>query len=247
MKILSISLVLGLICASAPTRGVTVTQAQARRKATGKKLLYSCPMHPDVKSSKPGKCPRCSMALRVVANTPTTSATPAPASKDTEDAFSFSSSQIPDAKVLDQNGKRLNFYSDLIKDKTVAINFIFTTCTNICPPLTATFRRVQLELGKTSQNVNLISVSVDPTIDTPERLHEFAAKFNAGPGWTFVTGEKAEIDGLLKALGAAVAYKNDHTPLILIGSDLTGVWTRAYGLSSPASLVKTITGVANPK
>lgn len=245
MKILSITLALGLICASAPMRGVTLTRAQGRQKATGKNLRYSCPMHPDVRSSKRGKCPRCSMALRVVSNTPATS--PAPASKDMEDAFSFSSSQIPDAKVLDQNGKPLNFYSDLIKDKTVAINFIFTTCTNICPPLTATFRRVQLELGKTSQNVNLISVSVDPSIDTPERLHEFAAKFNAGPGWTFVTGEKAEIDGLLKALGVAVAYKNDHTPLILIGSDVTGVWTRAYGLSSPASLVKTITGVANPK
>jgi len=163
------------------------------------------------------------------------------------DPFSFSSSQIPDSKVLDQSGKSLNFYSDLIKDKTVAINFIFTTCTNICPPLTATFRRVQQELGKAGQNVNLISVSVDPSIDTPERLHAFAAKFNAGPGWTFVTGEKAEIDGLLRALGVAVAYKNDHTPLILIGNDVTGVWTRAYGLSSPATLIRTMTNVASPK
>ena len=177
---------------------------------------------------------------------PATSPTPVPAIKDTQDHF-FLSSQIPDSQVLDQNGKRLNFYSDLIKDKTVAINFIFTTCTNICPPLTATFRRVQQELGKTGPNVTLISVSVDPTIDTPQRLHDFAAKFNAGPGWTFVTGEKAEIDGLLKALGVAVAYKNDHTPLILIGNDKTGVWTRAYGLSSPATLIKTMTNVAGPK
>src|SRR6185436_1813106 len=100
---------------------------------------------------------------------------------------------------------------------------------------------------KTGQKVNLISVSVDPTIDTPERLHDFAAKFNAAPGWTFVTGQKNEIDGLLKALGVAVASKNDHTPLILIGNDVTDVWTRAYGLSSPASLTKTITDVAHSK
>lgn len=247
MKVLSIVLALGLICALAPLRSIPLTHAQSRQKPAPKNQRYSCPMHPDVVSSKPGKCPRCGMALRMVSNTPVTSPTPAPAIRNTEDSFSFSSSQIPDSQVLDQNGKSLSFYSDLIKDKTVAINFIFTTCTNICPPLTATFRRVQQELGKTGQKVNLISVSVDPSIDTPERLHEFAAKFNTGPGWTFVTGEKAEIDNLLKALGVAVAFKNDHTPLVLIGSDVTGVWTRAYGLSSPATLVKTITGVASPK
>lgn len=247
MKLLSIALAFGLICALGPMPGVPLTQAQSRQKVARKNLRYSCPMHPDVMSSRPGKCPRCGMALRVARNAPATSPTSVPVIKDTEDPFSFSSSQIPDSKVMDQNGKPLSFYSDLIKNKTVAINFIFTTCTTICPPLTATFRRVQQELRKTGQNVHLISVSVDPSIDTPERLHDFAAKFNAGPGWTFVTGEKSEIDGLLKALGVAVADKNDHTPLILIGNDLTGFWTRSYGLSSPATLIKTITDVASHK
>ncbi len=245
MKLLSIALVLGLICALAPMRSVPLTQAQSRQKAARKNLRYACPMHPDVTSSRPGKCPRCGMALRMVRNTPATSPTPVPAIADPDGSFSFSSSQIPDSKVLDQNGKSLNFYSDLIKHKTVAINFIFTTCTTICPPLTATFRRVQQELAKTGQNVHLISVSVDPSIDTPERLQGFAAKFNAGPGWTFVTGEKAEIDRLLRALGVAIADKNDHTPLVLIGNDLTGFWTRTYGLSSPTSLIKTMTDVAS--
>jgi len=247
MKLLTIAFALGLICAVAPIRCAPVTQAQSRQKPARKNLRYACPMHPDVTSSKPGKCPRCGMALRMVRNAPEASPTPVPETKDAEDLFSFSSARIPDTKVLDQNGNPLNFYSDLIKDKTVAINFIFTTCTTICPPLTATFRRVQQELGKTGQNVHLISVSVDPSIDTPERLHDFAAKFNAGPGWTFVTGEKAEIDGLLRALGVAVADKNDHTPLILIGNDVTGFWTRTYGLSPPATLIKTITDAASHK
>lgn len=247
MKVLSIALALGLIWALAPMCSVTLTHAQTRQKAARKNVRYSCPMHPAVVSSRPGKCPRCGMALRMVTNTPATNPTPVPAIKDRDDSFSFSSSQIPDSPILDQNGKSLHFYSDLIKGKTVAINFIFTTCTNICPPLTATFRRVQQELEKTGKKVTLISISVDPSIDTPERLHDFAAKFNAGPRWTFVTGEKAEIDGLLRALGVAVAYKNDHTPLMLIGNDVTGVWTRAYGLSSPATLIKIMTGVAGPK
>jgi len=159
----------------------------------------------------------------------------------------FSSSQIPDAQVLDQNGKQLNFYSDLIKGKTVAINFLFTTCTAICPSLAATFRRVQQDAAARGLEVQLISVSVDPTTDTPERLHDFAAKFKAGPGWTFVTGDKARIDSVLQALGAAVSNKNDHTPMILIGNEASDYWTRAYGLTSPAKIVDILAAAAKRK
>ncbi|HYG79759.1 MAG TPA: SCO family protein, partial [Pyrinomonadaceae bacterium] len=149
--------------------------------------------------------------------------------------------RIPDVPVLDQQGRRLNFYSDLVKGKTVAINFIFTTCTTVCPPLTATFRRVQQELGeRAGREVELISISVDPTTDTPERLKGFAEKFKAGPGWTFVTGGKPEVSALLKALGAATADKNDHTPLVLVGNDAAGRWTRTYGLSPASAILKVI-------
>jgi cytochrome oxidase Cu insertion factor (SCO1/SenC/PrrC family) len=191
------------------------------------------------------------MTLRLVTtNDPVKApaATPiAIASNAGDDSSGFSSARVPDIKVYDQNGNRLNFYTDLIKNKTVAINFIFTTCTTICPPMTATFRRVQEELAKTALDVKLISVSVDPATDTPERLRDFAAKFKAGPGWTFVTGDKAEMDSLLRALGAAVADKNDHSPMILVGNDATSYWTRTYGLSAPTTLVKVITDAANHK
>jgi len=187
------------------------------------------------------------MRLRAV-KTKSASALPAkPSAAETNDN-SLTSLRIPDVPVYDQNGKRLNFYSDLVKGKTVAINFIFTTCTTICPPMTATFRRVQQQLSESAgNNVYLISVSVDPVTDVPERLRDFAAKFHAGPGWTFVTGSKTDIDSLLQALGAAVADKNDHTPMILVGNDASGYWTRAYGLSPPTTLVKLITAVAQRK
>ena len=132
-----------------------------------------------------------------------------------------------------------------MKGKVVAINFVFTTCTTICPPLTATFRRVQQQLAEQKSSAQLISVSVDPAIDTPERLRDFAAKFKAEPGWAFVTGNTSDINSLLQQLGVAVTNKNDHTPMILIGNDEAGYWTRAYGLSSPTSLVKLITEAAN--
>lgn len=149
---------------------------------------------------------------------------------------------IPDVAVLDQHGNALHFYTDLIKDKTVAINFIFTNCTTICPPLAATFARLQKEMGdKIGKDVHLISISVDPVTDTPERLKAWGAKFKAGPGWTFVTGEKQEMDKLLNALGAAVSKREDHTPAMIIGNDSKGVWTRTYGLAK----INQIIGVIN--
>jgi protein SCO1 len=224
--------------------------AQTRRRSPQKKVIrYACPMHPEFISSSPGKCPKCGMTLRAVKSEQLdkTSASEItsnePTATQTDPAVSL---RIPDTVVYDQNGKRLKFYTNLIKGKTVAINFIFTTCTSICPPLTATFRRVQQQLGERN-DVQLISVSVDPTIDVPERLKEYADKFKAGPGWTFVTGDKIEIDSLLRALGAAVANKNDHTPTILIGSDSAGYWTRAYGLSPPSRLVEIIRDTASRK
>lgn len=228
--------------------------AATAQKTTARKVAqtYSCPMHPEVVSKRPGRCPKCGMKLRVVqSEAPATTVTPVANQTvdSTANPMNFSESlRIPDARVYDQNGKRLNFYTDLVKGKTVAINFIFTTCTASCPALTATFRRVQQELGeRLGHDVYLISISVDPVTDVPQRLHDYAEKFHAGPGWTFVTGEKAEINSVLKALGTAVADKNDHTPMILVGNDATAFWTRTYGLSSPTTLVKVITDAANHK
>ncbi len=164
-----------------------------------------------------------------------------------EAAGARSHTRIPDIPVRDQNGRQLKFYSDLVKGKTVAINFIFTTCTTICPSLTATFRRVQEDLATRAPDVQLISVSVDPITDTPERLLDFATRFKAGPGWTFVTGDKADIDSLLLLLGAAAANASDHTPTILVSNDVTGYRTRTYGLSSPAALLKVVTEAASRK
>jgi cytochrome oxidase Cu insertion factor (SCO1/SenC/PrrC family) len=245
-------LLIALVCFAVPLRDTHMVEAQTRKKAQPKApRKYSCPMHPEVTSTKRGRCPKCGMSLRLVqkkvVSPAAADATPSAFPGIIVDTTAASSLQIPDVRVSDQSGNQINFYSDLVKGKTVAINFIFTTCTTICPPLTATFRRVQQDLKTKAVDAQLISVSVDPTIDTPERLRDYAAKFRAEPGWTFVTGSKSEIDSLLQALGVAVANKNDHTPTILIGNDAAKYWTRAYGLSSPTALIKTITEVADHK
>jgi cytochrome oxidase Cu insertion factor (SCO1/SenC/PrrC family) len=151
---------------------------------------------------------------------------------------------IPDVELLDQDGRQIHFYTDLVKGRTVVINFIFTTCTTICPPLGATFARVQKELGdKVGRDVRFISISVDPATDTPERLKAWGAKFHAGDGWTLVTGNKPQVDELLRALGASYARREDHSPTVLIGNDAHDNWTRTYGLANTSQLVQIIDNI----
>jgi len=196
-------------------------------------------MHPEIKSKQRGKCPKCKMDLILQ-----TTSVPATTSAVDDRVNTGGKLKIPDIPVLDQDGNTLHFYTDLIKNKTVAINFIFTNCTTICPPLAATFARLQKEMGeKIGTDVHLISISVDPLTDTPERLKAWGAKFKAGPGWTFVTGEKQEMDKLLTALGAAVSKREDHTPSMIIGNDSKSVWTRTYGLAKISQLMGVIQNV----
>lgn len=151
---------------------------------------------------------------------------------------------IPDVVLLNQDGEEVRFYSDLVKDRVVAINTIFTTCTTICPPMGANFSRLGNLMGeKVGRDFILISISVDPVTDTPQRLKAWSEKFKAGPGWTLLTGPKSDVDRLLKALKVFTADKWDHAPILLVGNEAAGDWTRAYGLAPPGKLAEIISGM----
>ncbi|HLF95599.1 MAG TPA: SCO family protein [Methylococcaceae bacterium] len=149
---------------------------------------------------------------------------------------------FPNIPLTTQDGKTVRFYDDLIKDKVVAINFIYTQCGDVCPMETANLRRVQKELGeRVGRDIFLVSISVDPERDTPQALKEYAGKFKAGPGWTFATGKKDDIKRLRQKLGlyreeAGGEKLNQHHTSFLVGNEATGRWMKRSPFDNPKVL-----------
>ncbi|EPE95140.1 SCO family protein [Rhizobium grahamii] len=134
---------------------------------------------------------------------------------------------FPNVEVVTQNGERVRFYDDLIKGKIVLISFIFTSCTDLCPLTTARITqvvdRIQDQIGKT---IFVVSITVDPENDTPEKMKAFADAFYKGPGWTFITGKPDDIRAINAKLGNKSDVATDHRNEIVLGNDNTGEWAR---------------------
>jgi len=142
---------------------------------------------------------------------------------------------FPNVELTTQDGARVRFY-DLIKDKTVAIELMYTTCQYACPLETARLAQVQALLGdRMGKDVFFYSISIDPN-DTPAALKAFAEKYGAGPGWTFLTGRAEDVELLSRKLGLYAApdpsNKDGHTPMVLIGNEATGQWIRGSALDN---------------
>jgi protein SCO1 len=152
---------------------------------------------------------------------------------------------LPDTAVVDQHGNALRFHADLVKDRIVVVNFIFTSCTTICSPMGANFAALQKSLGDKS-DVRLISVSLDPSTDTPARLKSWSERLGAKEGWTLVTGAQQDIDGLLKAFGVYNGDRINHAPLLLVGDGRANRWTRGNGLLAPAKIAGMIDNLRSP-
>jgi protein SCO1 len=173
---------------------------------------------------------------------------PAPATATNNSTPSSAEKYFTDIVLLNQDGEKMRFYSDLLKGKTVIINSFFATCQGSCLPITRNLEKVQEALGgRLGKDAFMISISVDPTVDTPGELKAFGKKFHARPGWYFLTGSKENVDFVLKKLGQFVENKNDHQNIIIVGNDRTGLWKKAFGLAKSEELVKVVESVINDK
>jgi cytochrome oxidase Cu insertion factor (SCO1/SenC/PrrC family) len=148
---------------------------------------------------------------------------------------------IPDVEVVDQNGHPLHFRTDLLQGNAVAVNFVFTTCSTICPQLGAASAALARTVAtQADRHLRVISISVDPEVDTPEQLKQWAANFGDAPGWTLVTGQRRDIDQLLRAFEVYVPDKTLHTSAFLIGRSGAGAWQRVTGTTAPAKIAASL-------
>ena len=153
---------------------------------------------------------------------------------------------FPNVPLINQDGKTLYFYDDVIKGKVVTINFMFTSCGDSCPLETAKLRQVQKLLGEhVGENVHMYSITVDPDRDTPAALKAYMKKFNVGPGWQFLTGKKEDIDAIRKKLGMSAKEEDelsDHNINFILGSEPRGQWLKRTPFDIPETIVSVLLG-----
>ena len=154
--------------------------------------------------------------------------------------------KIPDLVVRDQDGRKVRFYSDLIKDKVVVLSFFYTSCAYACPMQGKTFSKLQSLLGeRLGKSVFLISVTTDPANDDPAKLKAWGRRYGVRSGWTLVTGDETEMNKLLIPFTGSPAGGGMHLPATFIGNDKRGFWTSGVGVFAAGDLLKAVDSLTN--
>jgi protein SCO1/2 len=146
--------------------------------------------------------------------------------------------ELPDVKLISHKGKQQQLAEILNNDKPLMLNFIFTTCTTICPVLSASFHQVQEILGDEVGSLSMVSITIDPDYDTPEQLMKYSKRFKAGEQWSFYTGSYNDVVTVEKAFDIFRGSKMNHEPITLIRSQAGQHWIRINGLASAEDIVK---------
>ena len=141
---------------------------------------------------------------------------------------------LPSVPLLNQYGEEVNIKDDVIGERIAVVSFAYTTCTTVCPVVTAIFSQVHEKLnGLMGKEVELVTITVDPNRDTPARLLAYSKKFNADTGWSWLTGAQDNVTTTLTAFGAYTVNFEDHPAMIMVGDAEKNRWYRYYGFSSP--------------
>lgn len=140
---------------------------------------------------------------------------------------------IPDSEIFRHDNKKLKLAEALNDGRPLLVNFVFASCSAICPMLSHTFRQVQTDLNKAKQSFHLVSISIDPENDTPKVLSDYAKKFKAGENWDFYTGKLETITAIQQAFNVFRGDKMNHSSVILIRTAPGKTWLRLEGFASP--------------
>lgn len=154
---------------------------------------------------------------------------------------------FPDIVIRTHENKEVRLYEDLVKDKFVTINFMYTNCEGTCPTTTHNLVRVQKLLkDRVGRDLFMYSITLDPVHDSPEALARYARRHGVGPGWVFLRAEPADTPILRRRLGfydadpAADADRSTHTAMVRYGNEPRQLWAATSGLVAPDAIAKAI-------
>ena len=146
--------------------------------------------------------------------------------------------ETPEIALVRADGERVSLPRELDDGRPVLLNFIFTTCSSVCPLASQTFAEFRDRLGKQVSGVHLMSISIDPEQDTPARLREYSRRYHAGPEWQYYTGT---LDASIAVQRAFDVYRGDkmsHTAVTLMRAAPGKPWLRIEGFVTPDDLVR---------
>jgi protein SCO1/2 len=144
---------------------------------------------------------------------------------------------VPDVTLVNQDGAKVKLKALLESGEPIILDFIFGTCTTICPVLSAGYANLQAKMPPGTPRIHLVSISIDPENDTPKVMRDYLKRYRAKPGWDFFTGRREDIDKVMYAFNAYIPNKMSHYPLTLIRDPKTGKWIRIFGLMSSSEFM----------
>jgi protein SCO1/2 len=144
---------------------------------------------------------------------------------------------IPNVTLVREDGKTVTLAAELDDGRPVLLNFIYTSCTTICPLSSQVFSQFQKGLTNGREQVHLVSISIDPEQDTPARLRAYADQYHASPGWDHYTGALAATNTVQRAFNAYRGDKMSHTPLTLMREAPGRPWVRFDGFATAGDLM----------
>ena len=145
--------------------------------------------------------------------------------------------ELPPIKLVRDDGKKVTLPQELNDGRPVIVNFIYTSCTQICPVTSRTFTQLQSKLGAEREKVHLVSISIDPEQDTPAVLHAYAKRFEAGSGWSYYTGSSEASIAAQRAFDVYRGDKMNHAPVTLMRAAPGKSWVRIEGFASADDLL----------
>lgn len=150
----------------------------------------------------------------------------------------------PNESQLDHDGRPLRFYDDVMKDRVVVINVMYTVCNRVCTPAMRNLIEARRLLGARGSHLHFVSMTLTPLSDPPEALREYRKLHGITDRWTFLTGKLKSVEKVQRALGFLSPRDGDdllsHSGMARYCDERKLLWTHLNTMLPGSSVARMI-------